>query len=61
MRFSPEGKTYDYLAGNAKLKVGDKVYVTANGEKKQVEVVRIFTADIADMPIDIENYKMIEQ
>lgn len=61
VRFSPEGKTYDYLAGNAKLKVGDKVYVTANGEKKQVEVVRIFTADIADMPIDIENYKTIEQ
>lgn len=57
--FSKGGHTYDYICEIPNAVVGDKVIVFANGEEKEVEIVRLFNMTIGDMPLAVEKYKKI--
>ncbi len=57
--FSKKGRRYDYICDLSDVKVGDRVVVSANGEEKEVEVVRLFTTSIGDMPLEVEKYKKV--
>ena len=59
VRFTPEGRTYDYLIGNLKLRPEDHVIVRANGEEKEVVVADVFDMQINDLPLDFSKYKTI--
>ncbi len=57
--FNKGGHTYDYICDIADAVIGDKVIVLANGEEKEVEIVRLFNMVIGDMPLAVEKYKKI--
>lgn len=57
--FSEGGHTYDYICDITDAVIGDKVIVYANGEEKEVEIVRLFNMVIGDMPLAVEKYKKI--
>lgn len=57
--FSKGGHTYDYICDITDAVIGDKVIVHANGEEKEVEIVRLFYMVIDDMPLAVEKYKKI--
>lgn len=57
--FSKGGHSYDYISEIPDVAIGDKVIVFANGEEKEVEIVRLFNMAIGNMPLAIEKYKKI--
>ena len=57
--FNKGGHTYDYICEIPNTVLGDKVIVFANGEEKEVEIVRLFKMTVGDMPLAVEKYKKI--
>lgn len=57
--FNKGGHAYDYICDITDAAIGDKVIVRANGEEKEVEIVRLFRMVIGDMPLAVEKYKTI--
>ena len=57
--FNDGGKSYDYLCSLSDVGAGDRVVVEANDGEAEVTVVRVFEADICDMPLDPVCYKKV--
>ena len=57
--FENGGKSYDYLCDFYGIEVGDRVAVETNDGEAEAAVVRVFEADICDMPLDPARYKKV--
>ncbi|MDD6021323.1 MAG: hypothetical protein PUB94_01480 [Oscillospiraceae bacterium] len=59
VRFTPGGKSYDYLCDDTDIKVGDTITVPADGEEKEATVVNIFEKTESETSLPIKAYKSL--
>lgn len=59
IRFSPSGRSYDYLCDDPSVKTGDMVVVEGYEGETEVEVTNISLKQESELPLPINRYKKI--
>ena len=59
VRFSPDGKTYDYFCDDAAVQPGDRVIVEGYDGEKEVEVVETTTRRESELVLPFARYKNV--